>query len=293
MKASPCDISRFSCAPWLLALDYELTLCSPPAPSSTANATLMEPQTLLKISDNILSNTDEPKFRDIKATNPSLQNKVLSVKGGHEYMIAVSHVAPLQKALSCSASPAPAKVGEVTDSLPQLGFRIVTQEFVKHYVLNLSLKRMHEMVIGAEVLQTHVSLPSHSIPLIHARPDNHSTLVDVHLLSSLTLCPAHQPPIPSVRRSNLQGKPPVRRIGTQSPRIGRVRSGQRCCQDANREGEVESAVQGTSGERKGTEASGKGGRGGTKGAGWFYCDNDRARGRRTGDARQGRDHGRG
>ncbi|ORX38855.1 hypothetical protein BD324DRAFT_577259 [Kockovaella imperatae] len=83
-------------------------------------------ETLIKICMNILENPDEVKYRDIRATNSLLQNKVLEVKGGHEYLIA-------------------------------LGFRIVTREFVKHYVLQTSLARMHELEIGAEVLKTHLA----------------------------------------------------------------------------------------------------------------------------------------
>lgn len=45
----------------------------------------------MKIANNILS-SDDPKYRTIKATNGMLQKKVLSVKGGHDYIIAVSDV---------------------------------------------------------------------------------------------------------------------------------------------------------------------------------------------------------
>lgn len=46
------------------------------------------PQTILKIANNILS-SDDPKFRTLKASNPTLKNKVLSAVGAHEYLIAV------------------------------------------------------------------------------------------------------------------------------------------------------------------------------------------------------------
>jgi len=45
-------------------------------------------QILLKIANNILNSSD-PKFRTLKASNAMLKNKVLSAKGGHDYMIAV------------------------------------------------------------------------------------------------------------------------------------------------------------------------------------------------------------
>lgn len=46
-------------------------------------------QTLLTIANNVISQSD-PKFRDLKASNSTLKNKVLAVKGGHEYLIRVS-----------------------------------------------------------------------------------------------------------------------------------------------------------------------------------------------------------
>jgi hypothetical protein len=48
-------------------------------------------QTLLKIATNILSNQSEAKFRTLKATNTTLKNKILLVKGGHDFLILVSY----------------------------------------------------------------------------------------------------------------------------------------------------------------------------------------------------------
>lgn len=45
-------------------------------------------QTLLSIARNI-QNSNDPKYRDLKENNKTLQNKVLSLKGGHDYLIAV------------------------------------------------------------------------------------------------------------------------------------------------------------------------------------------------------------
>ncbi|OXM77084.1 hypothetical protein C364_05600 [Cryptococcus neoformans Bt63] len=81
-------------------------------------------ETLLKIANNILS-SDDPKYRIMKATNGMLQKKVLSVKGGHDYIIA-------------------------------LGFRTKTVDFVKLYVFEKTLRSTHELKIGAEVLQGHL-----------------------------------------------------------------------------------------------------------------------------------------
>lgn len=82
-------------------------------------------ETLLKIANNILS-SDDPKYRTIKATNGMLQKKVLSVKGGHDYIIA-------------------------------LGFRTKTVDFVKIYVFEKTLRSTHELKIGAEILQGHLT----------------------------------------------------------------------------------------------------------------------------------------
>ncbi|WVQ83390.1 hypothetical protein IAT38_005531 [Cryptococcus sp. DSM 104549] len=78
-------------------------------------------ETLHKIATNILT-SDDPKFRSLKASNSMLKNKVLSVKGGHEYLIA-------------------------------LGFRTQTVDFTNHYVFAKTLRGVHEMQIGADVLQ--------------------------------------------------------------------------------------------------------------------------------------------
>ncbi|WVW78551.1 hypothetical protein I302_100507 [Kwoniella bestiolae CBS 10118] len=81
-------------------------------------------ETLIKISNNIIDSND-PKYRTIKATNSTIKNKVLDVKGGHDYLIA-------------------------------LGFRTQTVEFTLHYVFSSTLKKMHELKIGAEVLSDHL-----------------------------------------------------------------------------------------------------------------------------------------
>ncbi|WVQ74123.1 hypothetical protein IAR50_003714 [Cryptococcus sp. DSM 104548] len=82
-------------------------------------------ETLIKISTNIL-NSDDPKFRQIKASNGMLQKKVLAVKGGHDYLIA-------------------------------LGFRTQTNEFIKAYVFQKSIRNVHELEIGTRILQNHLA----------------------------------------------------------------------------------------------------------------------------------------
>ncbi|ODN86324.1 hypothetical protein L198_07343 [Cryptococcus wingfieldii CBS 7118] len=82
-------------------------------------------ETLIKISTNIL-NSDDPKFRQIKASNGMLQKKVLAVKGGHDYLIA-------------------------------LGFRTQTADFTKTYMFQKSLRSVHELEIGTRILQDHLS----------------------------------------------------------------------------------------------------------------------------------------
>ncbi|ODO08977.1 hypothetical protein I350_02569 [Cryptococcus amylolentus CBS 6273] len=82
-------------------------------------------ETLIKISTNIL-NSDDPKFRQIKASNGMLQKKVLAVKGGHDYLIA-------------------------------LGFRTQTADFTKTYIFQKSLRSVHELEVGTQILQDHLS----------------------------------------------------------------------------------------------------------------------------------------
>ncbi|TYJ51818.1 hypothetical protein B9479_007594 [Cryptococcus floricola] len=83
-------------------------------------------ETLIKISTNIL-NSDDPKFRQLKASNGILQKKVLAVKGGHDYLIA-------------------------------LGFRTQTADFTKTYIFLKSLRSVHELEIGTQILQDHNKL---------------------------------------------------------------------------------------------------------------------------------------
>lgn len=61
-----------------------LLYCTLPQPDHRAPH-----QTLIKISANIIENPSEPKYRTIKETNNSLKNKVLLIKGGPDYLIAV------------------------------------------------------------------------------------------------------------------------------------------------------------------------------------------------------------
>ncbi|WWC59358.1 uncharacterized protein I303_101910 [Kwoniella dejecticola CBS 10117] len=81
-------------------------------------------ETLLKIATNII-NSNDPKFRTLKSTNATIKNKVLEVKGGHDYLIA-------------------------------LGFRTQTIDFSLQYIFNPTLKKSHELQIGAEVLKDHL-----------------------------------------------------------------------------------------------------------------------------------------
>ncbi|WWD07802.1 hypothetical protein V865_005906 [Kwoniella europaea PYCC6329] len=81
-------------------------------------------ETLLKVATNII-NSNDAKYRTIKASNSTIKNKVLGVKGGHDYLIA-------------------------------LGFRTQTVQFTLNYVFSATIKKMHELKIGAEVLSDHL-----------------------------------------------------------------------------------------------------------------------------------------
>ncbi|WRT64853.1 uncharacterized protein IL334_001789 [Kwoniella shivajii] len=86
--------------------------------------TLEAVETLIKISDNII-NSQDPKFRKLKSSNSMLKNKVLDVKGGQDYLFA-------------------------------LGFRRQSSDFIEYWVFSSTIKKMHELKIGAEVLKDHL-----------------------------------------------------------------------------------------------------------------------------------------
>ena len=48
------------------------------------------PQTLLQITTNILQNPQEIKYTKLKQSNPGLKRTVLDLKGGREFLVAVS-----------------------------------------------------------------------------------------------------------------------------------------------------------------------------------------------------------
>ncbi|RSH92066.1 hypothetical protein EHS25_008478 [Saitozyma podzolica] len=83
-------------------------------------------ETLLTIANNVIGQSD-PKYRDLKASNSTLKNKVLAVKGGHEYLI-------------------------------RLGFRTSTIDFTQHFIFQPSVRRMHELKIGKDVLAEHLMM---------------------------------------------------------------------------------------------------------------------------------------
>jgi hypothetical protein len=68
---------------------------------------MTDQQTLIKISSNILSNSTEPKFRELKAANQGIKSKVLDVKSGHEYLILVCPPSPFFPCLFFETSHIP------------------------------------------------------------------------------------------------------------------------------------------------------------------------------------------
>jgi hypothetical protein len=101
---------------------------------------------------------DDPKYRTLKASNSMLKNKVLNLKGGHEYLIAVSFARFCSTrdvaliACLCWSPHAYAALIEI-----QLGFRTQTLEFSQFYVFTATLKTSFELRVGSEVLEEHVS----------------------------------------------------------------------------------------------------------------------------------------
>lgn len=129
-------------------------------------------QTLLSIARNI-QNSNDPKYRDLKENNKTLQTKVLNLKGGHDYLIAVR--ASCSHAMVSRQLPTESSEYSMDGSCAQLGFRVATVDFVRHYLFHNSVKSSWELGIGADTLAEHVSIV-HS--LAASTPHHHLTLLD-------------------------------------------------------------------------------------------------------------------
>jgi hypothetical protein len=82
-------------------------------------------KTLQTISQNLIREPDNPKFRQFKPTNNTIKARLMDTKGALEYAIA-------------------------------LGFRPEVQNFQPYYVFNP--KKMNDLKLGAAILQEHMEL---------------------------------------------------------------------------------------------------------------------------------------
>ncbi|KAF8607595.1 hypothetical protein BDV93DRAFT_541837 [Ceratobasidium sp. AG-I] len=82
---------------------------------------------LLKISQNLLSDPENPKFREFKSTNPTIQRALLDPKGAIEYAI-------------------------------EMGFRASVQNFQPKYVWHSTPQNLVALRVGSDIIREHVEL---------------------------------------------------------------------------------------------------------------------------------------
>ncbi|CAE6392283.1 unnamed protein product [Rhizoctonia solani] len=82
---------------------------------------------LLKLAENLLSNPEDPKFREFKSTNPAIQRALIDPKGAIEFAI-------------------------------EMGFRATVQEFQPKYVWHSSPENLTAVRVGRDVLKEHIEL---------------------------------------------------------------------------------------------------------------------------------------
>ncbi|KAF8484284.1 hypothetical protein JB92DRAFT_2821564 [Gautieria morchelliformis] len=98
-------------------------------------------KTLLTISENLLSQPHNEKFKQFKPTNPLIKKTLVDVKGALEYAVAVSKL--FYQALHNGMTPMSTEI--------QMGFRAEVQNFQPYYVFND--RKTAELRIGASVLR--------------------------------------------------------------------------------------------------------------------------------------------
>ncbi|CAE6408902.1 unnamed protein product [Rhizoctonia solani] len=82
---------------------------------------------LLKLAENLLSDPENPKFREFKSTNTTIQRALIDPKGAIEFAI-------------------------------EMGFRATVQEFQPKYVWHSSPENLTALRVGREVLKEHIEL---------------------------------------------------------------------------------------------------------------------------------------
>ncbi|CUA70190.1 hypothetical protein RSOLAG22IIIB_00540 [Rhizoctonia solani] len=82
---------------------------------------------LLKLSENLLSDPENPKFREFKSTNNAIKRALIEPKGAIEFAI-------------------------------ELGFRATIEEFQPKYVWHSSPENLTALRVGRDVLKDHIEL---------------------------------------------------------------------------------------------------------------------------------------
>ncbi|QRV72774.1 PUB domain-containing protein [Ceratobasidium sp. AG-Ba] len=93
--------------------------------SDTAENTVF--QVLLKLSQNLLSDPENPKFREFKSTNATIQRSLINPKGAIEYAI-------------------------------EMGFRATVEDFQPKYVWHSTPENLVALRVGGEIIKEHVEL---------------------------------------------------------------------------------------------------------------------------------------
>ncbi|KAG8690627.1 hypothetical protein FRC11_010296 [Ceratobasidium sp. 423] len=82
---------------------------------------------LLKLSENLLSDPENPKFREFKSTNNTIKRSLIEPKGAIEYAI-------------------------------EMGFRATVQDFQPKYVWHSSPENLTALRVARDVLKDHIEL---------------------------------------------------------------------------------------------------------------------------------------
>jgi hypothetical protein len=123
----------------------------------------------------VLSNPTEQKYAQIKTNNATMKRTVLDVKGGQDYLVAVScgniccftyDLTDHQQCTSHYPTPSSSTIAAIHRDLSerrvdkQMGFRSRTISFTQSFVLEpfpLRPGMKHGLELGVEVLEAHVS----------------------------------------------------------------------------------------------------------------------------------------
>lgn len=111
------------------------------------------------MSKNMLDHPTEQKYASIKASNTMVKSKILSIKGGEDFLVKAvrtCHHTLITLFLSDLNNVPRLMLDEI---LWQMGFRTKTIQFVPHYHIDPfppSQAALRELRLSLEVLEAHV-----------------------------------------------------------------------------------------------------------------------------------------